>query len=146
MSPDTLKAGASASVHRKRMQAVGRRDTDLEVKLRRALWSVGLRYRVNARVEGVRPDIVFRKTKVAIFVDGCFWHGCPRHYVAPVSNAEFWQSRLQRNTERDVKDSQQLGDAGWRVMRFWGCEVRKELSAAVNAVRETVRHPYGAGR
>ena len=129
------------SRHRKRMQAVRRSNTDLELRLRQALWRAGLRYRVNTRVEGVRPDVVFTRTRLAVFVDGCWWHGCPEHYVAPVGNAEFWRRRLERNTARDERDSERLRAANWRVLRFWGCEVRRELTRIVDVIRQAVREP-----
>jgi DNA mismatch endonuclease (patch repair protein) len=126
------------SPHRSRMQAVGRANTDIEARLRAALRRAGLRYRTNARVEDTKPDIVFQSARVAVFVDGCFWHGCPRHYVAPVGNAQFWRDRLKRNVARDSRDARRLRRAGWAVVRVWGCRVRKELDAVVVRVARTV--------
>jgi DNA mismatch endonuclease (patch repair protein) len=123
------------SPHRERMQAVGRRDTDLELPLRTALWHRGLRYRVNRRIMGTRPDIVFLGDKVAVFVDGCFWHGCPTHYRAPVSNAEFWRAKVERNRQRDARDDQTLSAAGWRVVRVWGCQIKDDLTTVVKEIQ-----------
>lgn len=121
-----------------RMRRVRQRDTPPEMKLRRALWRAGLRYRLGVRVERTRPDIVFTRQRVAVFVDGCFWHGCPRHYVSPVRNARFWRAKLERNMARDKQDTLKLEDAGWRVLRFWECEVDENVAALVEAVSGTL--------
>ena len=127
------------SPHRERMQAVKRRDTDLELPLRSALWLRGLRYRVNRPIMGTRPDIVFGRHKVAVFVDGCFWHGCPTHYQAPVSNAVFWRTKVRRNRRRDVRNDRTLSDAGWQVVRVWGCRVKNDLSTVVKEIQIALR-------
>lgn len=116
------------------------RDTSPEIALRHALWRKGCRYRKNMRVFGFRPDLVFTRAKVAVFVDGCFWHGCPEHYVRPRgSNPEFWASKLRSNIERDEKQTRTLEQRGWRVSRLWEHEVRNYLTGAVEAVVQTVR-------
>lgn len=120
------------------MQAVGQKDTAPEMRLRRALWRAGLRYRVNWRVAGVCPDISFAGPKVAVYVDGCFWHGCPRHYTAPKHNAEFWAAKLRSNRERDERHTRRLEQAGWRVLRFWACQVDQELDHVVAIIRSAV--------
>jgi DNA mismatch endonuclease (patch repair protein) len=121
------------------MRAVGRTNTDLELKLRRALWKLGFRYRVNVRVAATRPDIIFSRAKIAVFVDGCFWHGCPTHYVAPVGNADFWQRRLKVNKARDIKNSESLVAVGWQVLRFWGCRINKDLDGVIDTIGKAVR-------
>lgn len=122
------------------MAAVRGRDTKPEVALRRALHSAGLRYRVNYRVElpgiRVRPDIAFTRRKVAVFVDGCFWHRCPEHATAPKDNARFWSAKLARNVARDRKQDAALGAAGWKVIRVWEHEPAAE---AAERVREAVK-------
>jgi DNA mismatch endonuclease (patch repair protein) len=120
------------------MRKVRRRDTGAEMCLRRALWKVGLRYRTNLPVAGATPDVVFTRAKVAVFVDGCFWHGCPTHYVAPVNNAEFWRKRLTQNQTRDARDTLRLEAAGWTVLRLWECEVLRRTEDAVARVRAEV--------
>jgi DNA mismatch endonuclease, patch repair protein len=126
------------SPHRRRMQAVGRRDTDLELLARRPLWRAGFRYRINRPTLGTRPDIVFVAAKVAVFVDGCFWHGCPRHYSAPSTNVDFWRRKLKRNRARDRANSAALKVRGWRVMRFWGCELHDDAAAVVQKIARAV--------
>ena len=90
------------------MKAVGRFDTAPELRLRSALWRRGLRYRKNYKMEGARPDICFLGSRLVVFVDGCFWHGCPDHYSAPKNNAAFWRKKLERNRERDQANDEAL--------------------------------------
>lgn len=106
------------------MRANRRRDTRPERALRRELFRRGLRFRVDYRIDDdsgahVRPDIVFTRRRLAIFVDGCYWHGCPEHATMPKSNAEFWARKFERNHTRDLRDVDVLEAAGWTVMRVW---------------------------
>ena len=109
------------------MRAVGKQDTAPELRLRRDLWRLGLRYRKHPRIARTRPDFAFLGPRIAVFVDGCFWHGCPRHYVAPVGNAAFWQEKLRRNQARDHLVNERLESDGWKVLRVWECEVNRQL-------------------
>ena len=81
----------------------------------------------------VRPDFVFRSERVAVFVDGCFWHGCPRHATRPVGNRKFWDAKLARNKARDREVSRALRRAGWTVLRIWECALTKKRQAATMA-------------
>jgi DNA mismatch endonuclease (patch repair protein) len=90
--------------------------------LRRELWRRGCRYRVHSKLPGT-PDIAFMGARLAVFVDGCFWHGCPVHYTAPVRNAGFWGTKVARNRERDRQADARLEDLGWRVLRIWEHEL-----------------------
>lgn len=104
------------------MQANRGRDTAPEMRVRRLLHARGLRYLVDAApVQGVRrrADLVFRGPRVAVFVDGCFWHGCPKHGMNPRTNTAFWSAKLARNRERDAETDDLLRAAGWVVLRFW---------------------------
>jgi len=105
------------------MQAIRRVNTKPEVLLRSALHRAGYRFRKDHRVRAgevwVRPDIVFTRRRVAVFVDGCFWHGCPDHGRQPTSNEWYWSPKLARNQERDGRNSAALEAAGWRVIRLW---------------------------
>jgi DNA mismatch endonuclease (patch repair protein) len=106
------------------MQGNRKRDTVPEWRVRRAMHALGLRYRVNLRLVLspdviVRPDIVFTRAKLAVFVDGCFWHGCPAHATQPRTNADYWQPKLRGNHERDARVDDALERAGWRVVRVW---------------------------
>ncbi len=94
-------------------------NTAPEVLLRKALWAMGARYRLNTRIGRMRPDLVFKKAMLAIYVDGCFWHGCPEHYTPPRSRYQFWAEKLKSNVERDIRQTKALSEAGWRVLRIW---------------------------
>lgn len=104
------------------MQAIKARDTKPERLVRQLLHARGLRYRVAARpLAELRrtADIVFRPTHVAVFIDGCYWHGCPEHYVSPRTNVGYWSEKVARNIARDRDTDRRLTDAGWLVLRFW---------------------------
>lgn len=112
---------ASTEGSRRSMTSNRRRDTGPELAVRTLLHAVGLRYRVDFAPLGGRrrADIVFTRAKVAVFIDGCFWHGCPLHATYPKRNSEYWLPKLRRNTERDRETDQSLLSAGWTVVRFW---------------------------
>ncbi|MEU7691411.1 very short patch repair endonuclease [Microbispora hainanensis] len=113
---------ASSDGTRKSMQANRGRDTKPELALRRAVHALGLRYRVSVRpLPGIRrtADIVFTRAKVAVFMDGCFWHGCPEHHTKSATNAEYWAEKVRRNRERDAETDRLLTEAGWSVIRIW---------------------------
>ena len=124
---------------RARMKRTGRRDTSAEMAVRKEAFSRGLRYRVDHKVgKGVRsrPDLAFLGPKVAVYIDGCFWHGCPVHGTWPKKNADFWKAKIEANQDRDRRTVQQLEAAGWTVLRFWECE---EPSAVVDTIEGAVR-------
>ena len=105
-----------------RMSRQATRDTEPELLLRRELHRLGLRYRVDHALPGMprrRADILFTRAKVAVFVDGCFWHGCPEHKTAPANNAAWWSAKLARNVERDRETDEHLSSLGWTVLRVW---------------------------
>ncbi|EST37704.1 DNA glycosylase [Streptomycetaceae bacterium MP113-05] len=104
------------------MQAIRSRDTKPEKCIRRLIHAQGLRYRVAARpLPDLRrtADIVLRPTKVAVFVDGCYWHGCPEHYKVPRVNSDYWSEKIDKNVTRDKETNRKLAEAGWAVLRFW---------------------------
>ena len=114
------------------MKAVRRSDTAPELRLRRSLWQHGLRYRKHPRIAETRPDLAFLGPRIAVFVDGCFWHGCPDHYVAPASNAAFWREKLRRNKALDRRVTNRLEGDGWLVVRIWECQVSGALDTVSN--------------
>lgn len=122
------------------MSRISGRNTIPELVLRKALWGKGLRYRLSVKLPG-RPDLTFRKAKVVVFVDGCFWHACPRHLTWPKNNADFWRQKILGNAARDKLITRKLKESGWRVIRFWEHDIahhpRKCVNRVVNAVRET---------
>lgn len=120
------------------MSRIRSRDTAPELKLRRALWAAGLRYRLKTRLPG-QPDIVFPGAKVAVFVDGCFWHGCPMHYSGPSTRSEFWARKLRDNVMRDARVDSELGDLMWTVVRIWQHDLGSGLDDVVRHVVTLVR-------
>ncbi|MCA8248061.1 very short patch repair endonuclease [Burkholderia multivorans] len=119
-------------------------DTGPEMALRRALWQAGLRYRVRPGIPG-RPDLAFIRCRIAVFVDGCFWHGCEEHYKAPATNATFWSEKIARNRKRDRDVEVALGKLGWTVLRYWEHEVEDDLPSVIDRIRsEIVRSRDGA--
>jgi DNA mismatch endonuclease (patch repair protein) len=105
------------------MKGIRRRDTAPERALRSALHRLGFRFRVDypIQVEGrsPRPDLAFTRRRVAVFLDGCFWHGCPEHSRPPKKNSSYWGPKIARNMERDQEHDERLRAAGWKVIRIW---------------------------
>jgi DNA mismatch endonuclease, patch repair protein len=132
--PLPISPGRSAN-----MKANRRSDTKPEMALRRALHARGYRYRKDHRLDlsdgrRVRPDIVFTARRVAVFVDGCFWHACPEHGSKPKNNEWYWSPKLQRNVDRDRANDVALAEGGWQVVRLWEHVPIEEAVAAVIAV------------
>ena len=104
------------------MQGNRSRDTKPELAVRSAVHRRGLRFRVSVRPQPEFPrtaDLVLRKSRIAVFVDGCYWHGCPEHHTQPATNAEYWADKIARNIERDAETTDYLQRSGWTVLRFW---------------------------
>lgn len=123
-----------------RMARVRQKGTDIELSLRKELHSRGLRYRLQVPLL-TKPrrvaDIVFPRAKLAVFVDGCFWHGCPEHTSWPKSNAQFWRDKIETNRARDADTDRRLSAAGWRVIRVWAHEHPWEAAEHIeNVVRD----------
>ncbi|MEV0384271.1 very short patch repair endonuclease [Nonomuraea sp. NPDC050643] len=113
---------ASSEGVRRSMKANKGRDTKPELALRRAVHALGLRYRVSIRpLPSIRrtADLVFTKAKVAVFMDGCFWHGCPQHHTKAATNADYWAEKVVKNRARDNETDRILAEAGWTVIRVW---------------------------
>lgn len=116
------------------MQGNRRRDTRPEMQVRRAVHALGLRYRVDVRPLANlnrRADLVFIRAKVAVFVDGCYWHGCPEHGTTAKTNAAYWTPKIQRNRERDAETNRLLRAAGWVVLRAWEHEDADDVAALI---------------
>ncbi|WP_189669178.1 very short patch repair endonuclease [Promicromonospora soli] len=128
---------ASSEAVSRRMSVARRKDTKPELDLRRILHSRGMRYRVVYPVPG-RPrrsiDVAFTRAKVAVFVDGCFWHACPDHRTQPRANSEWWMEKLARNVARDRETDQHLATLGWTVLRFWEHENMAKAAGVVERV------------
>jgi DNA mismatch endonuclease (patch repair protein) len=113
---------ASSAANRRSMLGNRSRDTSPEKAIRSLVHAAGLRYRVAAKpLPGMRrtADLVFRPVKVAVFIDGCFWHACPEHFVAPKTNSPYWDGKIAGNVRRDRDTDARLIEAGWVVLRFW---------------------------
>ncbi|WP_371529000.1 very short patch repair endonuclease [Streptomyces sp. NBC_01283] len=125
---------ASSAARRRNMQAIKSRDTKPERLIRKLVHAQGLRYRVAAKpLPDLRrtADMVFRPTRVAVFIDGCYWHGCPEHYVPPKTNSGYWSHKVARNMARDRDTDQRLTEAGWLVLRFWEHEPADDCAAQI---------------
>lgn len=132
---------------KKNMQRVKSKDTVAEISLRKALWRNGVRYRKNWRELPGSPDIVLTKQKIAIFVDGDFWHG-RGHENAPGeqigTNKTYWRNKIARNIERDKENNDALTDAGWLILRFWESDVKTDLDGCVKKIFDYIiilEHP-----
>lgn len=123
------------------MSRIKGRDTKPEMLVRRYLHSRGYRYRVNVRRLPGTPDIVLRKYKTAIFINGCFWHGhegC-KHFVLPKSNSQFWQQKIERNKQRDIEKRIQLRLLGWHTIIIWECQLKpKQRYTTLQALEQTL--------
>lgn len=120
------------------MASVRQKGTQVEINLRRALHDKGLRYRLNVPLltsPRRSADIVFPRARVAVFVDGCFWHGCPEHASWPKSNADFWREKIETNRSRDADTDQRLTALGWEPIRIWEHE---DATRAANRIAELV--------
>ena len=111
------------------MSANKSKDTKPELTFRKALWKEGkLGYRLHKRIVNTRPDIVYNKHKIAIFINGCYWHRCPKCDLSlPKSNVEFWKQKFKRNIERDRAKTKALEDIGWKVYTIWECDIIKNV-------------------
>lgn len=123
---------------RRNMQSIRRKDTAPERAIRSLLHASGLRYRCDFRIDlggmRVRPDIVFTRRKIAVFVDGCFWHSCPEHGRIPGVNESYWSPKLAGNRARDRSNASALEAAGWTVVRVWEHVPPVEAAAAISRV------------
>lgn len=129
----------SAEQRSKTMQAVKDKDSGIELALRRALSQRGHRYRKNvSRLPG-KPDIAFINKKTAIFVDSCFWHGCPYHCRMPSSNIRYWRNKIKRNKERDKEIRKIYAKKGWKILRFWEHELKKDLNKVVAKIEKSLQ-------
>ncbi|WP_030258936.1 very short patch repair endonuclease [Streptomyces violens] len=129
-----------------RMSRQASKDTSVEMAVRRLLYAAGIRYRLQRRVPDLPRrtiDIAFPGAKIAVFLDGCFWHGCPEHATHPKANAEWWRQKLDRNMARDLETTEHLTAAGWTVLRFWEHEdpadVAQRVADSVSAARRRHR-------
>lgn len=126
---------------RKNMQAVKPKNSKIEIKLRKALWNKGYRYRKNYNALIGKPDIVITKYKIAIFCDSEFWHGYnwqnKKNEIK--SNRDFWINKIESNIKRDIEVNKVLKKEGWTVLRFWGKEILTDLNSCIKIIEETIK-------
>lgn len=130
----------ASKVTSKMMSANKGKDSTPEVSVRRALWSRGVRgYRIHWKIAG-KPDLAFPAKSLAIFVHGCFWHRCPKCALPnPKTNSDFWSAKFAANRRRDVQAKLNLEQAGWKVMIFWECEIRKNVMKEVDKIYKVLK-------
>lgn len=141
--PSKVTAGWFSTEYSSRLSGRSRKDTVPELHLRRSLHAMGLRYRLQYKIAPrLAADIAFPKHKVVIWVDGCFWHGCPVHGRKNFSgpNATRWTEKMARNKARDERAVQLASEAGWRTLRVWECEVRERIADVLEQVQERIEH------
>lgn len=129
------------------MKRIRSKDTSIELKLRKALWHAGIRYRKNYSGVPGHPDIAITKHKIAVFCDSSFFHG--KDYETrkqPETNAEFWKKKIERNIERDREVNKLLEEMGWTVIRFWDTDINKKIDECVDVVKEAVSKESGKPR
>ena len=117
------------------MAAIHSKNTKPEVKLRRELWARGFRYKIHYGKQKI--DIAFPSKKVALFVDGCFWHGCPIHAHEPKSNQSYWLPKLKKNVQRDIATNELLKAEGWTVIRLWEHEL-DDMDSVIKTISESL--------
>jgi DNA mismatch endonuclease (patch repair protein) len=121
------------------MSRIRGKDTAPEIKFRKLLWAEGIRgYRIHFNLPG-KPDIVFTKKKIVVFIDGCLWHKCPVCFQEPETRKEFWMKKIQSNVDRDIRNNQNLTADGWIVIRIWEHEIRKEPDRVLEKMRILLR-------
>lgn len=137
------RVSASSPETSLRMARVRQKGTNAELSLRKALHAKGLRYRLQVPLL-TKPrrvaDIVLTSARVAIFVDGCFWHGCPEHASWPKSNANFWREKIETNRTRDADTALRLESLGWRVIRIWAHENVDDAAERIFQIVEARKH------
>ncbi len=118
------------------MSANKAKGTKPEILLRKQLWDKGLRgYRLNYKKAPGKPDIAFTSKKLAIFVNGCYWHRCPKcNYQLPKNNTQFWEEKFQRNIDRDKRKNAELKAIGWSVITVWECEIKENINTVVTRI------------
>src|SRR6266545_625965 len=139
---EVMKAPKRSPMSRsENMSRIRAAETRPEQAVRRLLWLNGLRYRKNLRIAGIRGDIVFRRQRIVVFLDGCFWHGCPEHFVLAKTRRDFWLSKLHENVSRDRNQTRILENLDWHVLRFWEHEVEADVGEVARKITCALHSP-----
>jgi len=121
------------------MSKIKSKNTKYEIILRKKLWAEGIRnYRLHKKLPGT-PDITFTNSKLVIFVDGCFWHKCPKCFKKPSTNINFWNKKINSNVERDKKVNRILKENGWKVLRFWEHDIKKDVNRCIRTIKSNLK-------
>lgn len=136
--------GPVAPERSQRMSRVKGKDTQPELEIRRRVWALGGRYRCHSRTVPGRPDLSNQRAKVAVFIDGCFWHGCPAHFRVPRTRTAFWTEKIRRNVARRETVRQEL--SGWSVLEFYECQVKAGPDEIARRVSKLLTDRGGSGR
>jgi len=127
------------------MSQIKAKNTTPEIILRKALFKNGLRgYRIHYSLHG-KPDIVFTKYKLAIFMDGCFWHKCPKCFIKPKTRTDYWLKKIENNKQRDKLINERLSNEGWTVLRFWEHQIEKEMDSVLGYIQMKLKK-FNAGQ
>lgn len=123
------------------MSRVKSKDSSIEKILRKELWKKGFRYRKNSSKYFGKPDIIFKKYKIVIFIDSCFWHGCPKHFRMPSSNQEYWKTKITRNKGRDKEINSYYRKGKWKIIRLWEHDILDDLPKCLNLIENKLNNP-----
>lgn len=130
----------SEADRKRAMQAVKSEKTKLENKVSKELWKRGLRFRRNVKNIKGKPDIAIKKYKTVIFIDSCFWHGCELHCILPVSNKDYWHSKIDRNKLRDIEITNYYRKNGWNILRIWEHEVKGDFEKSIKRTIDFIKN------
>jgi len=120
------------------MSKIRSKNTKIEIQLRQKIWAQGMRYRIHCNYLPGKPDLVFPSKKLAVFIDGCFWHKCPKCYKKPKSNKDYWLKKAHYNKIKDKRQNKELQDKGWLVLRFWEHDIAKEPDNCLKKIKQYV--------
>jgi DNA mismatch endonuclease (patch repair protein) len=130
----------SPDIRKRTMQSVKSDNTKLENKVRKALWAKNIRYRKNVKDLVGHPDISIKSKKIAIFIDSCFWHGCPEHCRMPHSNENYWNQKIQRNKIRDENVNKYYQEQGWTCVRVWEHELQTDFDLTITKIAKIINN------
>jgi DNA mismatch endonuclease (patch repair protein) len=121
------------------MSAIKGKDSRIEINFRKALCRIGTKYRKNAKNHFGKPDILFKKYKTVVFIDSCFWHGCRYHGKLPKLHRSFWKNKIERNKQRDKEVKDHYKKRGWKIIRFWEHQIKKDPQKAIMKIKKVLK-------